>query len=136
MKIAVACDDLNVSSHAALCTSFMCYTVDRGVITDCRNLPNPGLPCNEAAQMLVGLGINTIIAGGIDMDFANCCCYAGVEVVAGVRGTAREVADNYINHTLIGAAELCHISEEEIDPEDDDIDKTFADLERQFVTSA
>ena len=108
MKIIVACEGLGVSPHAVHCASFMCYTVERGIIADCRNLPNPGLSAEDTAQMFIDLGVGTIITGGIDYDFANMLCHAGIEVVAGVEGSAREVLEAYINHTLIGADELCH----------------------------
>ena len=126
MKIAVACDGLRVSSHAARCDSFMCYTVEKGIIVDCRNLPNMGISSHEGAQLIIGLGFDAIISGGIDMDMANELCSSGVEVVAGVDGTAREVAEAYINHTLMGAVALCNIHEEGADEaEEADIDAAF-----------
>ena len=85
MKIAVACDGLRTSSHAARCGSFMCYTVEKGVITDCRNLPNMGVTSQEAADLINGLGFDAIITKGIDMDMAENLCASGVEVVAGCR---------------------------------------------------
>ena len=132
MKIAVACEGLGVSPHAVHCASFMCYTVNRGIITDCQNLPNPGLPAEETLSLLKEVGIDTIITGGIDIDFANMLCHSGVEVVAGVDGTAKEVADAYLNHTLIGADELCHTLAEEEGEEETDLDDAFEALEKQF----
>lgn len=132
MKIAVACEGLGVSPHAVHCASFMCYTVNRGIITDCQNLPNPGLPAEETLNLLKEMGIDTIITGGIDIDFANMLCHSGVEVVAGVEGTSKEVADAYLNHTLIGADELCHTLAEEDGEEESDLDDAFEALEKQF----
>ena len=63
MKIIVACEGLGVSPHAVHCASFMCYTVERGIIADCRNLPNPGLSAEDTAQMFIDLGVSTIITG-------------------------------------------------------------------------
>lgn len=123
MKVAVACDGLNASAHAARCDSFMCYTIEKGIITECRNLPNMGCTSHEGAELVIGLGFDTIISGGIDMDMANELCAAGVEVVAGVSGTAREVVQAYLNHTLMGAVEPCSIAE--VDPEDAEIDDAF-----------
>ncbi len=153
MKIAVACDGLRTSSHAARCGSFMCYTVEKGVITDCRNLPNMGVTSQEAADLINGLGFDAIITNarcgsfmcytvekgvitdcrnlpnmgvtsqeaadlinglgfdaiitkGIDMDMAEDLCASGVEVVAGVDGTSREVVESYVTETLLGAVSL------------------------------
>ena len=61
MKIIVACEGLGVSPHAVHCASFMCYTVERGIIADCRNLPNPGLSAEDTTQMFIDLGVSTII---------------------------------------------------------------------------
>ncbi len=132
MKVAVACEGMGVSHHAAQCASFMCYTVEKGIITDCRNLPNMGVTSHDAAQLVKDLGFDALIAGGIDMDMANELCYAGIEVVAGVEGTAREVAEAYLNHTLMGAAELCHASQEDFADESDidaAFDRIYRDLE-------
>ena len=128
MKIAVACLGLGVAPHAAQCESFMCYTVDRGVIRDCRNLPNMGITSAEAVSLITGLGFDVLISGGVDMDTANELCRCGVEVVAGVTGTAREVAEAYVSRTLMGAVELCHAHGEDHDPEDQDVEDAFAKM--------
>jgi predicted Fe-Mo cluster-binding NifX family protein len=113
----------------------MCYNVERGIIADCRNLPNPGLSAEDTAQMFIDLGVSTIITGGIDYDFANMLCHAGIEVVAGVEGSAREVLEAYINHTLIGADELCHTLAFNNDEEETEVDDAFAKLEANFFTA-
>lgn len=132
MKIAVACDGLSVSSHAARCDGFMCYTIEKGIISDCRNLPNMGVTSHEAAQLISSLGFDAIISGGIDMDMANELCASGVEVVAGVQGTAREVVNSYLANTLMGnAVALCHIHEQD-EEEDEDIEAAFAKIAEQL----
>ena len=79
--------------------------------------------------------VSTIITGGIDYDFANMLCHAGIEVVAGVEGSAREVLEAYINHTLIGADELCHTLAFNNDEEEAEVDDAFAKLEANFFTA-
>lgn len=135
MKIAVACDGLSTSAHAAQCDSFMCYTIERGIITDCRNLPNMGITSHDAAKVIIDLGFDAIISGGIDMDMANELCTAGVEVVAGVHGTAREVVEAHINHTLMGAVALCHIHEQD-EPEEKDIEDVFDRIAEKLQSAA
>lgn len=137
MKVAVACDGLSVSSHAARCDSFMCYTVDRGVIVDCRNLPNMGITSHEGARLIIDLGFDAIISGGIDMDMANELCAAGVEVVAGVEGSPREVVESYISHTLLGAVSFCHMHEaDEDEDEDPDIEAAFNRIAERMEATA
>ena len=137
MRITVACEGLGVSAHAVHCASFMCYTVNRGIIAECQNLPNPSMGAAQTVSMLQALDVDTIITGGIDMDFANMLCHAGIEVVAGVKGTAREVVEAYLNRTLIGGDELCHTTcnseaEDEADPE---LRAAFDRIEAQFRTA-
>ena len=146
MQMAVASDGLQASSHAVHCSSFMFYTVKRGIITECQNLPNPGLPANETVGLLKNLEIDVLITGGIDMDFANMLCHSGIEVMAGVSGTAREVAEAYLSHTLIGATALCHagnFAQEtenggngEYSEEDREIDEAFGRIERELTAAA
>lgn len=102
MKIAVACTGMDLSAHAAQCDGFMCYTVDKGIITDCRNLPNMYDTSAEAAELVQAMGLDTLITAGIDMDMANALCDAGIEVVAGAEGTPREALEAYLAHTLMG----------------------------------
>ena len=102
MKIAVACNGMDLSPHAARCDSLMCYTVDRGIITDCRNLPIMREGGFEAAELIRSVGFDTLITSGIDMDMAGDLCDAGVEVVAGAEGTPREALDAYLANTLMG----------------------------------
>ena len=125
MRIAVACVGLGVAPHAARCESFMCYTVEKGIIRDCRNLPNMGITSAEAVELVQSLGFDALISGGIDLDTANELCRLGVEVVAGASGTAREVVEAYLSSTLMGAAELCSAHEEPHDPEDQDVEDAF-----------
>lgn len=135
MKIAVACDGLRTSSHAARCGSFMCYTVEKGVITDCRNLPNMGVTSQEAADLINGLGFDVIITKGIDMDMAEDLCASGVEVVAGVDGTSREVVESYVTETLLGAVSLCHVHGDD-DNDEEDVDAAFDRIAEKLVASA
>lgn len=108
MRIAVASEGLEVSPHFASYSSLMCYTVNRGVIVECQNMPNPGLPMNKLVPLLSELGISTFIVGAIEYDVANQLCGADIEVVAGARGSARVVVEAYLSRTLIGTDELCH----------------------------
>lgn len=112
----------------------MCYTVDKGVITDCRNLPNMGVTSHEAAQLISGLKFDAIITRGIDMDMAEELCSSGVEVVAGVEGTSREVVESYVTETLLGAVSLCHVHGDEDDEED--VDAVFDRIAEKLVASA
>ncbi len=158
MQIAVACDGLDISAYAPRCSSFMCYTADNGVLTNCRNLPNMGLTSHEAAMQLIDLGFDAFISGGIDAEMADELCEAGIDVVEGAKGTPREAVDAYLSGTLDN--DLLPTCDSEEDPsesndvpdrysaEEDaeemparmndsrDIDKAFAHITELFTTTA
>ena len=41
MRIAVASEGLAVSPYFGHCASFTCYRIERGIIVECQNMPNP-----------------------------------------------------------------------------------------------
>ena len=90
MRIAVASEGLEVAPRFRQCASYMCYRV-------------------ELVALLVEMGVDTLIVGAIDYDVANVFCHAGVEVIAGAHGSAREVVQAYLTRTLTGVDELCHL---------------------------
>lgn len=108
MRIAVTSEGLEVSQSFGRCASYMCYTVDRGVIVECQNMPNPNLSMEKLIPLLRDLGVTVLIVGAIDYDTANVFCCADIEVIAGAQGSAREVVQAYLTHTLTGVDELCH----------------------------
>ena len=50
MRIAVACDGLNVAAQASGCASFTCYAVNHGIISGCCNVPNMGITIFESVD--------------------------------------------------------------------------------------
>lgn len=104
MRIAVASDGLNVSMHSGRCASYMCYTVERGVITECQNLPNPCLPPAATAELLASLGIDLFFANTIDPNIERELEKANIEVVVGMDGSARESVEQFITDMMNGSA--------------------------------
>ena len=66
MRIAVACQGLDVAPRFARSSSFMCYRVDRGMFADCQNMPNLSFPPAQLAQVLKDLDVSVMIADRID----------------------------------------------------------------------
>ncbi|MBC2890594.1 NifB/NifX family molybdenum-iron cluster-binding protein [Gordonibacter massiliensis (ex Traore et al. 2017)] len=124
MRIAVASEGLGVAPRFSQCSSYMCYTVDRGVIVECQNMPNPGMSTAKLVTLFSEMGVDTIIVDAIDYDVANVFCHAGIEVIASAHGSAREVAQAYLTRTLTGVDELCHLGDWE---HDDDLDHDLAE---------
>lgn len=119
MRIAVAASGLDVARQFAQCDSFTCYTVERGIITDCQNTPNPGPPFSLILEYLKALEVSTLIVGLIEEDIATGFCDADIEVVAGVTGNAREVVSQYLTNTLIGVDAMCHDDDDAEDVAED-----------------
>lgn len=118
MRIVVASLGLDVAPRFEFADGYTCYNVERGIIVDCQNMPAPNPPYSEIAKTLSSLEVSTIIVGAIPIDIANVFCHANIEVVAGAKGSAREVVDAYLTRTLTGVDELCHWDDEdELDAE-------------------
>ena len=114
MRIAVASLGLNVAERFERAESYTCYLVERGIITECQNFPNPQVPYSEIAKMLLSIDASVIIVGAIPIDIARVFCQANIEVVAGASGSAREVVEQYLTRTLIGIDEMCRDDEGEL----------------------
>ncbi len=134
MEIAVACDGLIVAEHTDRCDSFMCYTANKGVLIGCRNLPNLGLTSQEAADLLIDLGFDIFITGGIDAEMTDRLCSAGIEVIAGISGDPRVVVNDFLDNALTGAVSLCE-DDSYGDPAEADIENVFADISERLLSA-
>ena len=108
MRIAVASLGLDVAHRFEQADGYTCYLVERGIIVDCQNMPAQTASYPETASLLKSIDATPIIVGAIPIDIANVFCKAGIEVVAGASGSAREVVEQYLTSTLIGVDEMCH----------------------------
>lgn len=125
MKVAVACRGLEVAPYFLQATDFMCYNVDRGIITGSRNLSSADFPAEKYEDLLHLLGADTVIVGFIEYNLANRLCKSGIEVVAGATGSACDVVRAYVSHTLSGVSQPClaaadgSVSDDLFDEEED-----------------
>lgn len=129
MRIAIACEGLHVAPRYEYCESYMCYTVDHGIIVDCQNMPSPGVNYHEIAATLYEIGVRVLIVGSIDASIADMYCQSGIDVIANAKGDARRLAEQYLTDELIGVDELC-IDDE---GEDDDDTGTGEEAEEGFT---
>ncbi len=102
MRIAVASDGLDVSLHGDRCESYTCYTVDRGIITQCQNTPNPCLPPNLTADLLKQLGVSVFVVHVLDPKFRGAFERAGIDVVTGAFGSAHRAVEDCLASMLLG----------------------------------
>ena len=105
MRIAVASEGLAVSPYFGHCASFTCYRIERGIIVECQNMPNPHQTPARIAAVLRELDVTAVITGIIERDAVEALQAADIEVVSNQAGSARDAAEAYLAHTLIGTDE-------------------------------
>ncbi|MBQ3301611.1 MAG: hypothetical protein IJH04_05660 [Eggerthellaceae bacterium] len=111
MRIAVACDGLEVATYFVQSTNYMCYTVDRGIIVDSRNMPAFDQPLDKFIELMKSIQMDTLIVGRIEYDMATAFCHNGIEIVAGAEGRALDVVRSYVSNTLSGISEHCLVGD-------------------------
>lgn len=133
MKIAVACDGLEVAPQASRCSSFACYTVTNGIISGCSNVPNMGITLKECVDTLVQMNINVLIAGMLSDDLGRELEAAGIEYVLSSASLPSEAAQSYLHRTLLGEETLAEAYQD--DGPLDELDDLFARIERNLVVN-
>ena len=112
MKIAVACRGFEIAARYDLCESFTFYTITKGVITNCQNIPNTGISSEALAEFFVDNDVVALICDAIQIDNAKQYCNRNIEVVAGVNGNAQDAVKSYLTKELSGANEVCEWDDE------------------------
>lgn len=112
MVVAVSCDGLSIAPFFTQTTSFMVYTVERGIITDCKNLPAQGLDEAGLKELLQAINADTLIVGHIDCALAGSMCHQGIEVIADAEGAALDVVKAYLSKSLTGVLDACFLCDE------------------------
>ena len=105
MRIAVACQGLDVAERFSRCSSFTCYRVEYGMIADCQNMPNLSFPPAQLAHVMKDLEVTVVIANRIEPSFESALHDAGIEMEQGYTGTASAAARTYVTKTLTGTHE-------------------------------
>ena len=134
MRIAVACDGLNVAPQAAGCASFTCYSVNHGIISGCCNVPNMGITIFESVETLRQMDTDVLIAGSFDEELMAALAAANIEPVALGLPSPKEVAEAYLHATLMGETGLegACASTEPLD----ELDDAFARIEYKLVAQS
>ena len=134
MRIAVACDGLNVAAQASGCASFTCYAVNHGIISGCCNVPNMGITIFESVETLCQIDTDVLIAGSFDEDIRAALAAAGIEPAVTALAAPQEAADAYLHATLMGETGLedACASAEPLD----ELDDAFARIEYKLVAQS
>jgi predicted Fe-Mo cluster-binding NifX family protein len=108
MKIAVACDGMNVSQHFGHCEGFEIFTVENRKISARKQYPNPGHKPGFLPNYLSDLGISTIITGGIGGGAIDIFNKKNIEVISGASGKAEDAVQNYLDGNLKSTGSICN----------------------------
>ncbi len=100
MKIAVTYDRGNIFQHFGQTTQFKIYEVaDKNVVSQEITDTN-GDGHGALAGFLTGLGVKTLICGGIGAGARNALSDAGIRLYPGVEGSADEAVNSLLSGNL------------------------------------
>lgn len=100
MKVAITYENGEVFQHFGHTENFKVYTIEDGKILSSEIISSNGTGHESLAGMLKGLGIETLICGGIGGGAKVALAQEGVTVYPGTSGNADEVMKSFLNGTL------------------------------------
>ena len=101
MKIAVTYDEnQNVFQHFGHTEQFKIYEIENNEIISSKILSSDGEGHSALAQLLENENIDKLICGGIGGCAVNALGQAGIEIFAGISGSADEAVNALLNGTL------------------------------------
>lgn len=111
MKIAVASEIDQVAGHFGHCESFNIYYEENGKIIKEECVENPGHRPGFLPNFLNDMGVNVIISGGMGGGAIDIFNEKNIEVVIGIQGKAKDVAELYLKGELESTGSVCHSHE-------------------------
>lgn len=108
IKIAVASEGEFVTEHFGHCENFNIYESENGKITKSDSVKNPGHKPGFLPNFLNDLGVNVIISGGMGGGAVDIFNEKGIEVIVGVKGSAKDAARAYLNKQLKSTGTICN----------------------------
>lgn len=100
MKIAVTYESGMVFPHFGHAQAFKVYDVQDGEIKAAQVAPTQGSGHGALACFLAGLGVDTLICGGIGAGARQALAQAGIRLFPGVQGPADEAVQALLAGTL------------------------------------
>lgn len=100
MKIAVTYESGMVFPHFGHAQAFKVYDVQDGEIKAAQVAPIQGSGHGALAGFLAGLGVDTLICGGIGAGARQALAQAGIRLFPGVQGPADEAVQALLAGTL------------------------------------
>ncbi|MFG6358279.1 MAG: dinitrogenase iron-molybdenum cofactor biosynthesis protein [Acetatifactor sp.] len=101
MKIAVTYENGDVFQHFGHTQQFKVYEVRDGKVADMRIVSTEGSGHGALAGMLAGLGVDTLICGGIGGGAQAALAEMGIRFFGGVSGNADEAVNALLAGNLV-----------------------------------
>jgi predicted Fe-Mo cluster-binding NifX family protein len=111
-KIAIPSSGENVNAHFGRSQAFTIFEVQNGKMTGEEVIDTKGFEHQHAgiAQHLKSKGVEIVICGGIGPGAITGLENAGLEVLRGASGLARNVVESYVNGTFVSSNAVCNHS--------------------------
>ena len=100
MKIAVTYENGGVFQHFGHSEQFKIYQVEEGTVVSSEVVGTDGNGHGALAGFLKGLGVKTLICGGIGGGARNALSEAGIELYPGASGDADQAVEALLNGNL------------------------------------
>lgn len=106
MRIAVTYENGQIFQHFGHTEQFKVYEVESGAVTSAQIVPTMGSGHGALAGFLAGLGVDTLICGGIGMGAQNALAQAGIRLYGGAQGSADEAVQALLSGNLAYAPDV------------------------------
>ncbi|MBE5772844.1 MAG: DUF134 domain-containing protein [Clostridiales bacterium] len=100
MRIAVTYEDGNIFQHFGHTPAFKIFDVEDGQISNVTIVSTEGSGHSALATMLIALGANILICGGIGGGAQMALASAGIRLFGGVQGAADDAVKAFLNDEL------------------------------------
>ena len=108
MKIAVASEGNVVTEHFGYCSNFNVFDIEGNKVVKTESVPNPGHRPGFLPNFLHDFGVKVIISGGMGGSAVDIFNEKDIEVIIGVRGSAEDAVNSYLQGTLESTGSVCH----------------------------
>ena len=100
MKIAATYENGQIFQHFGHTEQFKIYTVADGSVTSSAVLPTLGSGHGALASLLRAQGVNALVCGGIGAGAKTALAEAGIQLYAGITGSADQAVEQLLAGTL------------------------------------
>ncbi len=107
MILAIATDNKKVAQHFGRCAQYTLFEISDGAVSSEKVIDNPGHEPGFLPAYLAGMGVNTIIAGGMGPRAQALFAAENIESYLGVTGDVRAVAEDYLSGKLQAGPSTC-----------------------------